>query len=216
MAQIKPEHAGKRLGFRAPKAVAAAGIAAVASLGTIGALNLRAPGLEIVPAATTEYTQGTNPVPPNADSPSGEPLLLPQVVVHVDGSVLQPGVYTLSGETVRVCDAVEAAGGLADDADTSTVNLAQPIVDGSKVHIPSSEEVSAAQAGADSPGASLVNLNTAGMEELVQLPGVGEQTARAILQSREQYGPFASVDDLLRVSGIGEKKLEKIKPYACV
>ena len=62
----------------------------------------------------------------------------------------------------------------------------------------------------------LVNINTADVDALMELPGVGEATARAIIENREQLGPFTSVDDLLRVSGIGEKKLERIRPHACI
>lgn len=216
MAQVKPEHARRRLGIRAPKAVAAVGIAVVASLGLMGALRMQDQGFHLVPAASIDHAVQDDGTHDHADSPSGEPLLLPETVVHVDGAVAHPGVYTLVGETVRVCDAVEAAGGLADDADTAALNLAQPVVDGGKVHVPAEGEVRATQLAGEGASSDLVNLNTATAEELTRLPGVGERTAQAILQSREDLGPFTSIDDLLRVSGIGEKKLEKIRPHACI
>lgn len=148
------------------------------------------------------------------------------VVVHVDGAVAAPGVYTLA-EGSRVNDAVLAAGGLADGADTSTTNLAAPISDGAKVHIPTGEELAAPVAAEmSSSGASssasgaassgLVNINTATSAELQTLSGVGEATAQAIIEDRESNGPFASTEDLMRVSGIGEKKFAKVKDHICV
>ena len=123
--------------------------------------------------------------------------------------------------------AVEAAGGLLEDADTSVINLAAPIADGVKVHVPSQDEQAitvaedAVGTGAqpwDASDASggLVNINTASMDELQMLSGVGEATARAIIEDREQNGPFAAPEDLMRVSGIGEKKFAKVRESICV
>lgn len=141
------------------------------------------------------------------------------VVVHVDGAVLAPGVYALPG-TPRVNDAVAAAGGLAPGADTSGINLAAPLADGEKVHVPLEGEAVAEPAGdaaASGDGdAGPVNINTAGVEELDSLPGVGEATARAIVEDRERNGPFSSPEDLMRVSGIGEKKFERMEGMICV
>ena len=215
MAQIRREHAHARLGLRARKAVAAAGIFMVFVLGSIGALAMRSDGLVV--------TRSSEGLPPLADDHSedeapddGEPPLLPTVVIHVDGAVAHPGVYTLMGDPVRMCDAVDAAGGLTEDADTSTINLAAPIVDGSKVHIPSGGELDTPSDAYGDASSGLVNINAADVDALMELPGVGEATARAIIENREQLGPFTSVDDLLRVSGIGEKKLERIRPHACI
>jgi len=150
------------------------------------------------------------------------------VVVHVDGAVANPGVYEFAGAGVRVNDAVLAAGGLVEGADTSTINLASPVEDGSKVHVPTANElVSTSAAAADaasgetpaSAGAAsggLVNINTASSGQLQSLPGVGEATAAAIIQDRERNGPFSSCEDLMRVSGIGEKKYAKMEALICV
>ena len=149
------------------------------------------------------------------------------VVVHVDGAVVTPGVYELRLDAPRVRDAVSAAGGLADDADTSSVNLAAVVPDGQKVHIPaqgetvasgadSSSGAEASSASGDSTSTGLVNINTATAEELDALPGVGPSTAAAIIEERESGGPFSSVEDLMRVSGIGEKKFAKIRDHICV
>ena len=141
------------------------------------------------------------------------------LVVHVDGAVAAPGVYELPAGS-RANDAVLAAGGGVEGADTSSINLAAPLADGEKVHVPLAGEASpapSAGAGAAPEQASgPVNLNTAGVEELDALPGVGEATARAIIEDRERNGPFSSPEDLMRVSGIGEKKFEKLEAMVCV
>lgn len=214
MAQIRREHAHARLGLRARKAVAAAGAIMVVVLGSIGVLAMRSDGL-VITRASEEQLPMAEDQPDDVVSDDGEPPLLPSIVIHVDGAVAHPGVYTLMGDPVRIFDAVDAAGGLTGEADTSTINLAAPIVDGSKVHIPAEgDEASHSEVGEASGG--LVNINAADADTLMELPGVGEATARAIIESREQLGPFTSLDDLLRVNGIGEKKLERIRPHACV
>lgn len=149
-------------------------------------------------------------------------------VVHVDGAVAAPGVVTLEGQDVRVFDAVEKAGGLLDDADTSSINLAERLVDGAKIHIPHEGDLEPAgeparpgqaqTSGATGVGesVSLVNINLATEAELQTLPGIGEVMAHSIYEDREQNGPFASCEDLMRVSGIGEKKFERVRELICV
>lgn len=154
------------------------------------------------------------------------------LVVHVDGAVAVPGVYELPAGS-RANDAVLAAGGLTEDADTSSLNLATPLSDGDKVRVPvegedvsatsaattgitSSAEGSGTSASGDTESDGLVNINTATLEELDTLPGVGEATAQAIIDDREQNGPFSSIEDLMRVSGIGEKKFAKLEAMICV
>lgn len=138
-----------------------------------------------------------------------EPVLL----VHVAGAVALPGVYGLCAGA-RVRDAVAAAGGLAPGADVATVNLAASVADGAKVTIPFEGEEPPPEVGFDGGGApvepGLVNVNTAGAAELEGLPGIGPSLAAAIVEERERGGPFASPEDLLRVSGIGEKKLGRL------
>lgn len=151
--------------------------------------------------------------------------ILSVVIVHIDGAVQAPGVYELS-EDSRINDAVAKAGGLTEQADTSAVNLAAKLTDGQKVHIPTFEEVELSVSAAaltsedgssgSSFNESLVNINTATAEELDTLPGVGPATAATIIQDREDCGPFTSIEDLMRVSGIGEKKYAKLKDYICV
>lgn len=157
---------------------------------------------------------------PDAGESEPEPEPEVWITVHVDGAVAAPGVYTLKGDIVRVTDACEAAGGLLAEADTSGVNLAAPLADGVKVHIPlQGEEPVAPQAGAGAATAAapgLVNINSAGADELMELSGVGEATAQAIIQERERGGPFTSIEDIMRVPGIGEKKFERMKDGICV
>lgn len=138
----------------------------------------------------------------------------PLIYVHVAGAVGAPGVYGLP-EGARVHEAIEEAGGLAVGADVTTVNLAAPVADGNKIAVPwEGEEAfeiqgpSPVQAGGGAPG--VVNVNTAGVDELQTLPGIGPSLAQAIVVEREQGGPFASPEDLIRVSGIGDKKLARL------
>ncbi len=164
--------------------------------------------------ASTASSQSQQAAPAEAAAPS-------VILVHVDGSVNSPGVYELA-ETARVRDAVDAAGGLTQDADVSQVNLAAPVTDGSKVYIPAVGEQAVGTVASASPAVgggtdtSVVNINTATLEELDTLPGVGESTAQAIIEEREAGGPFTSVEDIMRVSGIGEKKFERLQGLICV
>ena len=158
------------------------------------------------------------------------------VTVHVVGAVLHPGVYELRSGA-RVQDAVNSAGGMAGNAAQASVNLARPLADGEQIAIPTEDEYEKATAGAstlsgsgaskgvvspggasaENPGApsagTIVNINIADANALDALPGVGPSTAAKIVADREANGPFASPDDLGRVSGIGPKKLEALKDF---
>ncbi len=155
----------------------------------------------------------------------------PELVVQAAGAVRVPGVYRLAGGS-RVDDLVRAAGGLIAEADVDRVNLAAPLGDGERVWVPRRGEVEVpsvvagggggAAAPAGEPGGDptsgpvVVDLNTATAEELDTLPGVGPATAAAILAHRDEHGRFTSVDELLDVRGIGEAKLEQIRPLVRV
>ena len=134
--------------------------------------------------------------------------------VHVSGAVNAPGLYVLHPDA-RVVDAVAAAGGLAEDAEAAGVNLARPVTDGEQVIGPRVGEAPAAgPAGVTADGR--VNLNTADEGALDTLPGVGPAIAGRIIEWREANGRFASVDDLLSVSGIGPKMLESLRDLVTV
>lgn len=148
------------------------------------------------------------------------------IVVDVAGAVASPGVVELK-DGARVADALGAAGGLAEDADLTSVNRAARLTDGQRVYVPRVGEQVAPAEGDGSAGAAgegtqstatgqAVNINTAGLAELDALPGVGPATAQAIIDDREANGPFTAPEDLMRVSGIGEKKFEKLKSSICV
>lgn len=151
-------------------------------------------------------------------TPTSEPVVM---TIHVAGAVRSPGVFTVLAE-MRVIDAIELAGGLASTADLAQVNLAGTVADGERLWIPeigSTEPavIAGTTVGEDDGGGTgPINLNTASVEALENLPGVGPATAAAIVSYRELSGPFGSVDQLLEVSGIGPAKLESIRPHAVV
>ena len=149
-----------------------------------------------------------------------------EVYVDVDGAVVSPGVYRLK-DGARVSQAIDAAGGLTAEADVTGLNRASKVADGQKIYVPKvgEQQTVAADGGADGGAvlasgandvAGLVNINTASAAELQTLSGIGPSMAQSIIDERSKNGPFASVDDLMRVSGIGEKKLAKIKDCICV
>lgn len=159
--------------------------------------------------ATAGETAADSAAPENA---SGE------VVVHVAGAVSSPGVYTLPADS-RVDDAVRAAGATAD-ADLSQLNLAQKLADGQKITVPAAGETPAPADNAapsdSSQSGALVNINTATQEELETLPSIGEVRAQAIIAYREEHGGFRTTDELMEVSGIGEKIFADISPHITV
>ena len=161
--------------------------------------------------------------PDDADEPSAKSSSAAEVYVDVDGAVVKPGVYRLK-DGARVSQAIDAAGGLTAEADVTVLNRASKITDGQKIYVPTVGEQQTAAAGGSSasttPGtgssSGLVNINTGSAAELQTLSGIGPSMAQSIIDERTQNGAFASVDDLMRVSGIGEKKLAKIKDCICV
>ena len=181
----------------------------VAGVGWAAFSSMRAPAFEV---------HADEAVAPSSSEPEAAEVKA-QVYVYVTGAVANPGVYSLD-EGLRVCDAVEAAGGLTEDADASTVNLARVLSDGEHIALPTKAEVETALAQGSAGGAagasSLVNINTADASALETLSGVGSATAQAIISDREQNGPFSTIEDLMRVDGIGEKKFAKLKDSICV
>lgn len=150
---------------------------------------------------------------------------LQTVFVHVCGAVENPGVYELAGDA-RVYQAVEAAGGFLPEACEEYVNQAGALTDGTRLYIPTEDEVrELSQAGKDTlteelllqsdsetdPADGLVNINTASMEELCTLPGIGEGKARHIISYRESTGKFEQIEDIMKVEGIKEGLFGKIR-----
>ena len=175
-----------------------------------------------------------------------------EIYVHVCGAVRSPGVYELPAGS-RFYEAVDAAGGFAEDACEDYLNMAATLADGSRLEIPTMKEISEREAppsesaqggkteksadhgyytlekdqGADPGGATgggngengadgLVNLNTADIEELCRLPGIGEGRAKAILEYRQKQGGFQKKEDIMQVSGIGEKMYARMEAYLTV
>ncbi|EQB96057.1 hypothetical protein GA8_08575 [Geobacillus sp. A8] len=142
-------------------------------------------------------------------------------MVDVKGAVAKPGVYEVAADA-RVRDVIALAGGLTDEADETKINLAAKVRDEMMIYVPAKDEAApASDAVGKSPSDGArdgpqVAVNTATEEELMQLPGIGPAKAKAIIAYREEHGPFQRVEDLLNVTGIGEKTLEKLKPYLLV
>ncbi|MCD5415257.1 MAG: helix-hairpin-helix domain-containing protein [Clostridiales bacterium] len=135
-----------------------------------------------------------------------------KIVVHIEGYVLNPGVYELK-EGARVIDAIEVAGGLAENASPQKINLAQRIFDEAYIYIPSEQdenfEVSQLSSVMNSSGK--VNINRANVERLMSLPGIGESIAERIIAYRKKHGKFNSIEEIKSVSGIGDRKFEEIE-----
>jgi competence protein ComEA len=188
-----------RTRWRTGLAAAVALVVAALAAAVVGHL-LRGGGVErpVVPLSTAT----TAPVA------SGDVLY-----VHVLGAVHRPGLYALDAGD-RVVDAIAAAGGTTDAADPAGVNLARFVSDGEQLLVPAVGEAppDGAPGSASGPGSGdLVDLNTAEEATLDELPGIGPALADRIVAWRDEHGRFASVDDLLEVSGIGESVLERLR-----
>ena len=170
-------------------------------------------------------------------TPRGEAVqLLPQataapLVVDVGGAVPRPGVYEFPDGS-RVNDAVQAAGGFLASADKSNINLAAPLDDGQELEIPflagmepTPDPFASAAGSTGSGGGSvgipgftgeLIDINTASLEELDTLPGIGPTLAQAIIDFRDQNGPFLFIEEIMYVDGIGPDTFEMIKDLITV
>jgi len=161
------------------------------------------------------------PLAPPRAAVLATPTTAEQVVIDVAGAVRTPGVVSLPAGS-RVADAVEAAGGARRGADLSTLNLARVLVDGEQVLVGQPPAVpppgSAAPPGAvPSAGTGvLVDLNTATLDQLEELPGIGPVLAERIVEWRTQHGRFTSVEELREVSGIGDATFAELEPLVRV
>ena len=147
-----------------------------------------------------------------------------KIIIHVTGAVKKNGIVEVR-EKARINDVIEAAGGVTKEADLTNVNLAYIVEDGQKIYIPSkadrnileenkkivSEEAGKKVTEEKNNSKKIVNINKAGLEELKTLPGIGESTALKILEYREKHGKFKSVEDLKKITGVGDSKLDTIK-----
>ena len=146
----------------------------------------------------------------DASGPSGEAR------VHVAGAVASPGVYTMNQDS-RVIDAIAAAGGETDGADLAGINLARRVRDEEQYYIPVHGERqpltldSVGSSGNQTNAEGLIDLNTASIDQLQALPGIGPVLAGAIVEYRQGSGPFQTVDDIVNVPRIGPATLERIR-----
>jgi competence protein ComEA len=147
-------------------------------------------------------------------SPTPEPI-----TVYVTGAVQRPGVFRLPRDS-RVVDLVQAAGGFMEGADLNQVNLAQALKDGDRYDVPglspfATPVLTIGDSGllvTPTPqGGAAININTAPVDLLATLPGIGPTTAQAIVDYRKENGPFLTIDDLLKIPGIGPSTMEKLK-----
>ena len=173
----------------------------------------------LTPHPQTPAPIAISPPPPTA-TPLPTPTLSP-IRVHVAGAVRLPAVYELSpGSIVR--DAVEAAGGPSPDADLDHVNLALELCDQQQIYVPCQGEtdspplVSGGASGGEESAGTLVNINTAPAAALETLPRIGPAMAQRIIEYREANGPFASIQDIQNVPGVGPATFEGLKDLISV
>lgn len=140
------------------------------------------------------------------------------IVVYICGAVKESKVITLS-ENSRICDAIDAVGGLLEDADLTNINLAYVLEDGEKIYIPhKGEEVldTSTSYTTNNSASNKININRASQTELETIPGIGPSTALKIINYRNENGKFNSIEDIKNVSGIGDSKFNNIKEYITV
>jgi competence protein ComEA len=182
------------------------GRAIVGALLLIGALFIA--GRYLAGAGAAEERSAVEPA---SGELRAEPA--PRLIVHVVGAVRRPGLYRL-GNGARIADALRRAGGATRRADLALVNLAAPVSDGTQVVVPrrvSAAEAAAGEAEGEATAGGPVHLNTATVDQLDELPGVGPVTAQKIVDWREQHGAFSSIDDLDAIPGIGPARLEQLR-----
>lgn len=176
-------------------------------------------------------------------APAGQPVVLQPaptkapIAVHVIGAVPRPGLYEFS-EGARVQDAIDAAGGMLATANTAAINLAALLTDGQQLNIPyksgsepveqdtssslelpgssSTEEVPPAATDDPEADVDLLNINTASLEELDSLPGIGPTIAQRIIDYREENGAFSTIEEIMEVSGVSPATYESIKDLITV
>ena len=169
------------------------------------------------------YNSGTEELPAEAGTEQTEQIEQTEkskdtkrsVWVYVCGSVNHPGVYELS-EGSRITDAIEAAGGMTEEAADTYLNLAETLSDGQKIEVPSLEEAEVLTEAGKTGAAGLVNLNRATEEELMTLSGIGASKAKEIIRYRETKGGFGKPEDLMKIPGIKEGVFHKIRDQITV
>ena len=179
-------------------------------------------GRGMMASSTKEKVMVTNAV--NTTRIEETTTMMPQnCYVDIKGEVLHPGVYEFSCES-RVQEVIKKAGGFTEEADETKINLAQKITDQMQIIVPNvhskqedgltegnSEKGSSTNTSVSNSKQGTININTATLEELQTIKGIGKKKAEAILQYRKEHGAFRTKEDLLQVKGIGKKALEAIE-----
>ncbi|MEP6478825.1 MAG: ComEA family DNA-binding protein [Rhodoglobus sp.] len=182
-------------------------------VGAAVVLVLVALGLAVIVAAMSPHGQSQSIAPAVPTAAAGGEGQSASILVHLLGAVEHPGLYELH-DGARAVDAVAAAGGFLDSADQSQINLARFVADGEQIYVPAIGEVPAAVPGGSVGGK--VNINTADAAALDTLPRVGPAMAARIIEWRETNGRFSSIEDLMNVTGIGDKTFEGLKDLVTV
>src|SRR2546421_6637731 len=188
-----------------------------AALAVLGLLLLIGAGLAYLRARPAAALAPPSGAVSASASPSAGTAPANTIVVDVVGAVRKPGVYDFA-QGARVIDAVRATGGFMPGAEPQAINLARPLVDGEQVVVPKKGEAPAPAAGgasAQQPGGK-VNINSATESDFENLPGIGPVLAQKIVDYRTQQGPFRSIQDLMKVTGIGQKKFDSLQAYVSV
>lgn len=139
-----------------------------------------------------------------------------EIAVYVSGQVKTPAVITLEDDgRLRLVDAVNAAGGMTELADTAAINLAEPLSDGQHIHVPTKEiffrDIPAQSNDTNANSSNMININTADAKELEKIKGIGPALAGRIIEYRESNGAFKSIEEIKKVRGIGDKTFEKMR-----
>jgi competence protein ComEA len=190
------------IGSRGVKALAVVAMA-IAGIAALLAWHGRP---SVQPVGPGPDASGVGPV---ASAPAARSTASTTIVVAVSGKVRHPGLVRLPSGS-RVADAIDAAGGVLPGIDTSTLNLARKLSDGELITVGVAAP-GGSSPGSDSPAGGPINLNTATVEQLETLPGVGPVLAQRIIDYRDQNGPFTTVDQLRQVTGIGDAKFNDLK-----
>lgn len=180
-----------------------------------------------LPALSTSFSTSSGETSQTKTVTSASKTESDKIFVDIKGAVRKEGVYELTSGS-RVTDVVKLAGGFTDDADKKSVNLAEKVADEAVIYVarvgeevtpastPSQAKNTAASGAQQDADSAQINLNTATLEELQTISGIGAKRAQDIIDYRDNNGGFSSVDDLKNVSGIGEKTLEKLKAEVTV
>ncbi len=165
------------------------------------------------------FSEDISEISADTEDETSDAQIKDTVMIYICGAVNAPGVYELNAGS-RICDAVEMAGGLLPDADEKALNQAQVLSDEQQITVYTLEETESAVSetgvfydGGGRGASSKININKAGKELLMTLPGIGETRADEILAYREANGGFTEISEICSISGIGEKTFEKLKDF---